>query len=510
MRGARSKITDIDGLARIAAEARRENRKVALCHGVFDLVHLGHVRHLEAARRRGDLLLVTLTADAFVNKGPGRPAFTEALRAEMLGALEYVDWVGINRAPDAISLIRAIKPDFYVKGSDYADAATDITGKISEERRAVEAHGGELVFTDEITNSSTKLINRYFSVVDSDVREYLDGFREDHAPETLEQLIERVRDYRVLVIGDAIVDEYQYVVPLGKSPKENMIATLLQNREIFAGGVIAAANHIASFCAQVDVVTCIGTEESHKELILGAARDNVSVTFIERQGMPTTRKTRFVDPGYMRKLFEVYSMDDTPLDTVQQAKLDTAIAGKIDGYDVVLVTDFGHGMIGPSTISLLSERSKFLAVNAQSNSANMGFNLITKYRRADYLCIDAPEARLATGEKYADIEEIAEHRLPGLVSCDRLILTHGKFGCVTYDKGDGVSRIPAMTRTVVDTVGAGDAFIAVTAPLVAAGGAMKAVGFIGNVVGALKVGIVGHRRSIEKPDVIKSIRALLN
>ena len=96
-----------------------------------------------------------------------------------------------------------------------------------------------------------------------------------------------------------------------------------------------------------------------------------------------------------------------------------------------------------------------------------------------------------------------------MVKCDKLILTHGKYGCVTYAKGEPVSRIPALTRTVVDTVGAGDAFLAVTAPLVCAGAPMKVIGFVGNIVGALKVAIMGHRSSVDKPAVVKSMRALL-
>lgn len=509
-RSPRAKIKSIEELAALAEAGRNDGRKVVLAHGVFDLVHLGHVRHLEAARRHGDLLMVTVTADAFVNKGPGRPAFTDALRAEMLGALEYVDWVGINYAPDALSLIRAIRPDVYAKGSDYVDATADVTGKIAEERKAVMSYGGEVVFTDEITSSSTQLINRYFSTLDPAVRDYLDLFRQDHPIGMIEELLERVRNYRVLVIGDAIIDEYQYVLPMGKAAKENMIATLFQGREMFAGGVVAAANHLSNFCAEVDVLTSIGSDDSHEELLLRARQSNVSIDFIERRGVPTTRKCRFIDPAYMRKLFEVYSMDDKPLEPQLEAELNRKIASRIGDYDMVLVTDFGHGLISRATIELLSEKSRFLAVNAQSNSANMGYNLITKYPRADYICIDAPEARLATGEKYESVETIASERLPSMVQCDKLILTHGGYGCIIHTKGEPVSRIPALTRTVVDTVGAGDAFLAVTAPLVKAGGPMKAIGFVGNIVGALKVAIVGHRSSIDKASVVKSIRALLS
>jgi sugar/nucleoside kinase (ribokinase family) len=139
----------------------------------------------------------------------------------------------------------------------------------------------------------------------------------------------------------------------------------------------------------------------------------------------------------------------------------------------------------------------------------MGYNLITKYQRADYVCIDAPEARLAVSDRISAISDIAYRLVNGRIECPNIIITHGKHGCVTYRRGDVAHTIPAVARRVVDTVGAGDAFLSVTAPLVAAGGAIDRIGFIGNVVGALKVEIVGHRRSIEKVSLIKGMNGLL-
>jgi sugar/nucleoside kinase (ribokinase family) len=148
-------------------------------------------------------------------------------------------------------------------------------------------------------------------------------------------------------------------------------------------------------------------------------------------------------------------------------------------------------------------------VNTQSNSANHGFNLITKYRRADYLCIDAPEARLAVAEQHKDMEQIASEQLPSVIDCSRFIITHGRHGCLTYDGEVGLRHIPAFTRRTIDTMGAGDAFLAVTAPMVKTGANLELVGFVGNAVGAIKVGIVGHRSSVERIALLKYLTALL-
>lgn len=507
--GPRDKIKTLPELAEVCDQLRREGKSIVHAHGAFDLLHVGHVRHLEAAAKLGDVLIVTVTADRFVNKGPGRPVFTEMLRAEMLATLHYVDWAGVNEAPDAVNAIKAIRPNIYVKGQDYQNPEGDVTGKILYERKAVEEGGGNVHFTDEVMFSSSELINRHLNIFEPHVREHLDSLRENGGLAEILDLIEQVADYRVLLVGDAIIDEYQYVLPMGKTPKENMIATRYQDRELFAGGVFAAANHVASFCKEVDVITCLGESESHEELIRQSLRPNVRLHVLRRGGAPTTLKRRFVDPSYMRKLFEVYFMDDEPLTAELQTQLNELIAEIAPKADVTIATDFGHGMLSASAIKTLTETARFLAVNTQSNSANLGYNLVTKYPKADYLCIDAPEAQLAVSDRLSPVSDVARRLVEQHVDCDKIIVTRGKHGCITYERGDIAHTIPAFAKNVVDTVGAGDAFLVVTSPLVAAGGAMNRVGFIGNVVGALKVEIVGHRRSVDKVSLIKGLTGLL-
>ena len=194
----RSKIKSIAELA----------ETVVHCHGVFDLLHPGHIRHFEAARQEGDVLIATITQDKYVGKGPGRPVFGERLRAEAVAALQVVDFVAINEWPTAVETIKSIKPDIYSKGADYADASDDVTGKILDEEDAIKSVGGRIHFTQEITFSSTKLINLHFDVVPHEARDYLQQIRAHY---TSSQIIDRLRslkDMKVLVIGDAIIDEY--------------------------------------------------------------------------------------------------------------------------------------------------------------------------------------------------------------------------------------------------------------------------------------------------------------
>lgn len=508
----RGKVLPIPELASIIAHLRAEKKTVVHAHGVFDVVHIGHVRHLEEAAKLGDVLIVTITADRHVNKGPGRPIFNEHLRAEMLAALQYVTWVGVNPDADAVLLLNTLKPSIYVKGHEYARAEDDVTGKISKEREAVERHGGRIATTsDDIVFSSSNLINQHFSIYEKPVREYLDNMRKNDGIEKILSHLEAIKNFRVLLVGDTIIDDYQYVEPMGKSPKESLVATKYKDRELFAGGVIAAANHVAGFCREVEVVTAFGASESHEALVRKSLAPNVKLHPVWREGVPTTRKTRFVDTSYaMRKMFEVYFFDDRPLNETLTSEV-TGILEKITGnFDCVIVTDFGHGMVSRPIVDVVTKHARFLSVNAQTNSANTGFNLITRYKRAHLICIDGPEARLAIGDKDMDVTTIVSEALPQRISCPRFIVTQGRHGCATFDAfGGGLGRIPALTNTMVDPVGAGDAFLSLASPIAASGAPLDIVGFFGNVAGAIKIGIVGHRTPVGKVPVVKFVTSLL-
>ncbi len=504
------KLLALPALGKLAQAARRDGKAIGLCHGVFDVLHFGHLKHFEAAKRECDVLFVTITADEFVRKGPGRPYFPTLMRARMLASLEFIDGVGVVEEATALPAIETVRPDVYVKGADYQNADDDVTGKIDQEREAVEKAGGRLHHTGEVTFSSSSLINAFLEDYEPALRDCLHNMRETNGLERLTGLIEKAGTLKVLVVGDAIIDEYRFVATLGKSAKEHIIATLAKDREQYAGGVFAIANHLAGFCDAVEIVTTFGSENDFEGMVREKMVDNVELCSLTVDGRPTTRKTRYVDEGHSRKLFEVYDMDDQPLPSKQQAQTDEWVSEKAHTADLVVVCDFGHGLIAPSTVEILEREAKFLAVNVQTNAGNQGFNHITKFSRADLVCVDAPEARIAIKEKFLPLETIISEILPDHIDCPFFVITHGAEGCFVHQRDHEVVHIPAFTRSVVDTVGAGDAFFSVAAPLSAAGGAPAEVGFAANAAGALKVGVVGNRKPIDRVSVIKYITALLS
>ena len=272
--------------------------------------------------------------------------------------------------------------------------------------------------------------------------------------------MEAISKYKVLVMGDGIIDEYVYVRPQGKSPKENIISNRVISSERFRGGAWAARGHLGGFVGSANLFC----------------------------GERITVKRRFVETGYIRKLFETH----------EEEKGQEEIAPDLAGFDLCIVTDFGHGCITPQLIERLTASKTFLAVNAQTNSANLGFNLITKYPRADYVVLDELEARLAAHDRDSDIKDVILK-----LGFQRIIVTLGPRGAIGYDgefhqaAGEGVK--------IVDTMGAGDAFFCVTAPFACAGATMPELLAIGNAAGAIKCQVVGHRQSVTKEALIQHL-----
>lgn len=197
-----NKIKQLNELKEIIADLKRQNRTIAQCHGVFDLIHPGHIRHLSAAKKEADVLVVTVTADPFVRKGPGRPIFNENLRAETLASFSSVDYVAINHAASAVNCIKLLRPDVYVKGQDYLDKTKDVTGKISEEEEAIISVGGRIAFTNDIAFSSSKLINEHLQVFPDETRQYLKSIASKYSLDYIFSVLEKVKNLRVLVIGE--------------------------------------------------------------------------------------------------------------------------------------------------------------------------------------------------------------------------------------------------------------------------------------------------------------------
>ena len=448
---------------------------VVLGHGVFDLLHLGHIRHLKEARSLGDKLVVSITADHHVNKGPGRPQFSAEQRREALLALECVDEVIISQSGTAIESIQALKPAYYVKGPDYADGQFHLG--LAEEIAAIEGVGGKFHTTTAEKWSSTALL-RHVRLPPASLA-YLEQARQRGFLDRIRTAFAEADKLTIAFIGETIIDEYIYVKPLGRPLKEPIPCTVYEKAESFQGGVMAASQH---------------AEWKH-------ARHLTSLDELD-----VITKTRFVDDVTFRKLYENYSCRDVRFSPHGRKVMRQRIRSLVKWADVCIVYDFGHGLMEEEEIDLFGWTGKskptFIAATAQANAANFGYNLISKYYTyANMVCVDEPEARLSAGLRTEPLRPVLDE-MAGFAT--HAVITRGRNGSSIPG-----TDIPAFVDGGLDSMGAGDAFLAVAAPLVATGLPLEMAAFAGNVAGGLKTSIIGHRTHVTRDDIIKNIEWLL-
>lgn len=496
----------------IKNELRLAGKKIVLCHGVFDLVHPGHIVHFEEAKKMGDVLVVSVTAAKYVRKGPDRPYFDDEMRLKFLSAIACIDYVILSEGYTVDDIIEAVEPDLYVKGEEYRRAQDDITGKISEEIQLVRKHGGEIAYTGGQVFSSTKLINHALPSLSDEVKEFMNDFSKTYQLSDIKQLAEKISSMKVAVVGDAIIDEYVYCHVQGLMSKDRGYSARHRYIEEYLGGSLAVARHVASFCDNVTFMSVIGKEETVHSRILDELGSKMRLDVTFSNVFETIRKTRYVSVNEKREeLDKIFAINNLPepmcIDKESHDQFKANLKEKIEQYDAVILCDFGHGLIDDEVMEIIQEKAKFLSLNCQTNSSNYGKNLITKYKRADAFALDQKELGLAFAN-YRLTEEELLIKLEKHLNCSGW-LTQGARGAVSITDGE-IKHCPAFVLKVKDTIGAGDAFFAVAGLFAAAGASPELGTFMGNIAGALAVNIVGNKEAIEKVNVLKYVSTLLN
>lgn len=513
MRDPNSKIKKLAEVLPIVAKLKSAGKKIVLGHGVFDLMHYGHIHYLKQAKQVGDILLVSMKTDRFIQKGPYSPAFNERIRAASLAALECVDYVIPCNEDGPYQIIKKLKPHLYVKGEDSMDQLKNPKSALHIDQKLVKSVGGAFYFTKSLPIHSTELIRKYYNILPQNVVNFLSVFKKSYPLEDVLSQLQQLKKLKVLVIGEAIIDEYRYVTPLGKPPKANIISAHFLDEEAFAGGALACANHIASICDNVDLVTYLGEKDSKEKFIRRQLRPSINPKFFYCPDRPTIVKRRYVDRAYYSKIFEEYVFNKDHLPSNVTDKIKTYLTKNLSKYDLVLVADYGHGFLSKSLIDAISKNSRYLAVNAQTNSGNSGFNYVLKYPRIDYACIDENEARLAAHDNVSNIKDVMLQLVKNS-GIKKMAVTLGHLGSVSYGGGkkynkNSLPTIPSFAHKITDTVGAGDAYLAISAPCAAAGFPIELLSFLGNVASAIAVGVVGHKTYISQQDLVKHLSYLL-
>jgi bifunctional ADP-heptose synthase (sugar kinase/adenylyltransferase) len=338
---------------------------------------------------------------------------------------------------------------------------------------------------------------------------FLRQFKKQYKYQDIKECLSELEPLKVLIIGEGIIDEYHYCEPMGKAGKANLIVNKYLNQETFIGGAFAIANNVAGLVSEVHLVSLLGEVDSREDFIQKKLMPNVKPKFFCRSDGPTIVKKRYIHQYMNQKLFEINFINDRFIEGALEDKIVAYLDKVVHGYDLVLLSDFGHGFISSKIYKVIEENSKVLAINTQTNGANSGHNLITKYHNPDFVCLDEAEIRLAAQSKYNSIDEIVKE-IRQQINAKFVITTLGKQGSIGIDSQEKINRTPIFSTHVIDTIGAGDAYFSFTAPCVALGIPLDLVSFVGNVVGGLAVQIVGNKKPVEKLDFLKFVKLLVS
>jgi cytidyltransferase-like protein len=507
------KIKTLEELGEIVKNLRKEGKKIVLCHGCFDLLHYGHIRHFISSKQQGDVLIVTISPDEFVKKGPGRPFFNQDIRLKQVASLEFVDYVALNRWETAVETIKMLKPDIYSKGKEVLDnkSIDQILGpsapqsNLSAEVECLEALGGKLYLTDDITFSSSKIINQITAEIPEETKKFLNNFKQKFKAEEILEILKSLENIRVLAIGDAILDEYIYCKPMGMTGKESLIAYKFLESQPQLGGIFALANNLANFTNNASILTCVGNNTY--EFVNNFLNKKVEANVFIQPDMKTLTKTRYINEYRKLKIFEVYNTDGFKINQENEKKLLDYLDKNLSRFDFVIMADYGHGLISQNVRDYLTASNKFLAVYCQFNAGNLGYNFITKYKRADFVFMNDNALRLPFQDKKTNIE-IPIKKLQEHLRANKINITLGKYGAIYYQDKE-FYRVNSLTYNVVDTMGVDEAILALTSLLTYKGAEPALVPFLGNCIGALAVKIMGNTKTPDPIELKKFISYLM-
>jgi len=453
------------------ASLRTGGKRLVQCHGCFDIVHPGHVRHLRWARAQGDALLVTITADRGIEKGPGRPLIPHDLRAENLASLDMVDAVHVVHDPTAEGILKVVQPDVYVKGREYE---INNDPRFEAEREAVEAAGGRVVFSSgDIVFSSSALIAALEGGRDTGVDDTTGALAqllqaEGMSANDLNAVLDRAQGCRVLVIGETLQEIYRVCEPPHLGSREPVMTLKPVGERRFDAGAAGVAMNLAAMGARPTLLTCPPPGGEGQALAARLVAAGVHLDALE----PAPRAMTI--EHYLAGTQKLTSIDHTQRLDADGGLGDTLIErtrGLARHVEAVCIADQGLGLLGRATArnlgDALADRNNIMTSGTQSRVASP-----LAVRGADLLVVSEPDLRRAVANPSGSLTSAAWSAMDASLA-DAAIVGLGPEGMLAFgrllepvDTGNGwpsrlsAHPVPSLAPLSVDATGADAAVLA--------------------------------------------------
>jgi rfaE bifunctional protein kinase chain/domain len=475
----KDKIKDRDELKQILGPRPRDE-KVIMCHGVFDIVHPGHIRHLTYARNKADILIASLTSDSYIGKSNYRPFVPEELRALNLAALEMVNYVIIDHNPTPLENIKYLQPDYFAKGYEYFEDGTNF--KTKQEMDILEAYGGEVLFTPgDVVYSSSRLLEIEPTRIASEKLHSLME-TENVQMDDLKSALNSFAGLKVHVIGDTIVDSYVYCSLIGSGTKTPTLSVKYEEQVDFIGGAAVVAKHLKQAGADVEFSSVMG-EDARKDYVLEDLEANgIHCNVLVDASRPTTEKKVFISQNH--RMLKVDTLDNRPIATRFAEQLVEIIGSS--AADIFVFSDFRHGIFSRQSISQLTEAIPEGRLKVADSQVASRWGNILDFQGFDLITPNEKEARFALGDQDSVVRPLALE-LYKRAKCQYLMLKLGERGLLTYRSTTGRAHInfDSFAQDVVDAVGSGDALLAYATLALAVTKSEVIASILGSMAGAV-------------------------
>jgi len=495
------KIVNLKTLKKILGRRPRKE-KVILCHGNFDVVHPGHVRHLTYAKSKADKLIVSITADKFIQKGIYRPFVPQNIRAINIAAFEMVNYVIIDDNKKPLNLIRDLKPDYFAKGFEYNSSGLPPATK--EEQEVVTKYGGDIIFTPgDIVYSSTKILN----IAQPEISNFklLDLMKRNKITfKSLREILNKLNKIKVHVIGDMIIDTYTNTSLIGGHTKTPTPSVLQQEKTDFVGGAGIVAKHLKEAGANVTLTTVLGNDRL-KDFVLSEFKKNkIKINGIIDKTRPTTNKNTIISSGY--KLLKIDKVDNQPISEKIFENIKSLI--KKEKCDVIIFSDFRHGIFNKTNIKILSNSIKKNVIKVADSQVASRWGNILDFKKFDLITPNEKEVRFSLADQDSSISELTRE-LSKLSGFKNLILKLGERGTITVAKQNNSLSFatPSFTKNVIDAVGAGDALLAYASLCLASSKSIVSSNILGSIAAACECEMEGNI-AVKKTMIIDKINDL--
>jgi rfaE bifunctional protein nucleotidyltransferase chain/domain len=494
------KVVSPAALAENLQKLRCAGQTVVQCHGCFDIVHPGHIRYLQFARQLGDVLVVSLTGDAAVAKGPDRPYISEELRAESLAALEFVDWVVIDPHPTACELLALLRPDVFVKGREYAEATDP---RFQREREVVERYGGRVAFhSGDVVFSSTRLVESMRDDQQLDEQRLQMLCRRNRIDAgAVREAVKTFAGLRAVVVGDVIRERYVFCDVGPAADDAPVLSAQRLGGTEYWGGAAAVALQLRALGAAPVLVSAVGLDEAAQECGAWLGELGVACCLLPERCGPVARTTFIADDS---KLFKVTDGGGTPLDSAAEKRAAEFLASELQRAELLIWCDYGFGMVTPGLLEAglrcARERGLFVAGNAVGQRGQM-----LALRQTNLLTGTERQVREALHDMGSGLPAVVANLLQ-TTGGQTAIVSLRKRGLIGFDgraRGvEGVPQhawrerlrsefVPSFARHAVDLLGAEEAVLAAAALVLAGGGALPLATYVAAAAESLALSYSG-------------------